>query len=149
MEINGLPLHPLVVHAAVIFGPLSAILAIVYVVVPRWRDRLRWVTLGAVLLATAAIWAAYLSGDSFLESDQFSGLSGELLEKIEHHEDLAGTLRLVTTGFAIVTIAATVLHRRPGVVRYVLGALVAVGAVGTLVYTVLTGDAGAQAVWGA
>ena len=25
MEINGLPLHPLVVHAAVVFGPLAAV----------------------------------------------------------------------------------------------------------------------------
>ena len=32
--------------------------------------------------------------------------------------------------------------------RIVLGVLVAVGAVLTLVWTILTGDAGAQAVWG-
>ena len=41
MEINGLPLHPLVVHAAVIFGPLAAVAALAFLV-PRWRDRLRW-----------------------------------------------------------------------------------------------------------
>ena len=42
MEINGLPLHPLVVHAAVVFGPLAALAALAYVVLPAWRDRLRW-----------------------------------------------------------------------------------------------------------
>ena len=34
MEINGLPLHPLVVHAAVVFGPLAALTALAYVVPP-------------------------------------------------------------------------------------------------------------------
>ena len=42
MEINGLPLHALIIHAAVIFGPLSALAGVLYAVVPRWRDRLRW-----------------------------------------------------------------------------------------------------------
>ena len=41
MEINGLPLHVLVVHAAVVFGPLAALSAIGYVALPSQRDRLR------------------------------------------------------------------------------------------------------------
>ena len=52
------------------------------------------------------------------------------------------------TGFAIVTVAATYLHDGPGTRRTVLGALVVIGAVLTLVWTALTGDAGARAVWG-
>ena len=148
MEINGLPLHPLVVHAAVIFGPLAALTALAYVAVPRYRDRLRWPMLGIVLLATVAIWAAYLTGEDFLDSDRFSGMQGEARDLIERHEDLAGTLRLVTSGFAIVTVAATALHHRTGALRIVLGVLVAVAAVATLVWTVMTGDAGAKAVWG-
>ena len=148
MEINGLPLHPLVVHAAVIFGPLAALTALAYVVLPRYRDRLRWATLVLVLVATVSIWVAYLTGEDFLESDRFSGMQGEARDLIERHEELAGTLRLVTSGFAIVTVAATWLHHRSGPLRIVLGVLVAVGAVATLVWTVMTGDAGAQAVWG-
>ena len=35
MEINGLPLHPLAVHAAVVFGPLAALLALAYAVLLR------------------------------------------------------------------------------------------------------------------
>ena len=31
------PLHPLVVHGAVVFGPLAAVAALVYALVPRWR----------------------------------------------------------------------------------------------------------------
>jgi len=148
MEINGLPLHVLAVHAAVVFGPLSALVAIAYAVLPSWRDRLRWVALVAVLIATTAIWVAFLSGEDFFESSRFKGVRGEALEKIETHEEYAETLRLMTSGFAVVTVAATWLHHRAGAVRYLLSALVVVGAVLTLVWTILTGDAGAKAVWG-
>ena len=54
MEINGLPLHPLVVHAAVIFGPIAALTALAFLV-PRWRLRLRWPMVGLALVATASI----------------------------------------------------------------------------------------------
>jgi len=148
MEINGLPLHPLVVHAAVVFGPLAVLSALAYVAVPRLHDRLRWPTLVLVLIGLVSIWAAYLTGDNFFESDRFANVSGEALERIEHHEDLAGTLRWVTTGFAVVAVVALWQHQRRGAVRYALGALVAALAIATLVYTVLTGDAGSKAVWG-
>jgi len=149
MEINGLPLHVLVVHAAVIFGPLAALCALAYVALPSWRDRLRWVTLALVLIACGAIWTAYLSGEDFLESDRFKGIAGTPLEdSIHEHQELAETLRLVVSGFTAVTLLATWQHARQGVGRFVLGGLVAAGAIATLVYTVLTGDAGAQSVWG-
>jgi hypothetical protein len=147
MEINGLPLHVLVVHAAVVFGPLSALAALAYALVPAWRDRLRWPTLVAVLLATGAIWAAYLTGVSFKNSKDFFS-TGPLAVKVAHHQQLAGVLRWVTSGFALLTLLAVSLHDRRGAVRLALAGLVAVAAVATLVYTVLTGDAGAQAVWG-
>lgn len=150
MQINGLPLHVLVVHAAVVFGPLAAALAIAYAVLPGWRDRLRWVTLATVLVATGAIWLAYFSGEDFLESDRFGFLKDnpELAGRIEDHQELGTVLPWVATGFAAVTVLATALHARTGAVRMVLSGLVVVGAVATLVYTILTGDAGAQAVWG-
>jgi uncharacterized membrane protein len=147
MEINGLPLHPLVVHAAVVLGPLSALAALAYALVPRWRDRLRWPTLVAVLLATAAIWVAYLTGESFKESKDFFS-SGALGAKVELHEELADVLRLVTSAFAVVAVVAVWLHERRGAARIALAGLLSVAAIATLVYTVLTGEAGAQAVWG-
>ena len=42
MEINGLPLHPLVVHAVVVLSPLAALGGLLYAAVPRWRWWLRW-----------------------------------------------------------------------------------------------------------
>jgi predicted membrane protein DUF2231 len=147
MEINGLPLHPLVVHAAVIFGPLAALAALAYALVPRWRDRLRWPMLVLVLIATASIWAAFLTGENFRDSQSFYN-EGALGDKIDKHEELAEKLRIMTSGFAVVAIVAAWLHGRTGPTRAVLSVLLALAAVGTLVLTVLTGDAGARAVWG-
>jgi len=148
MELNGLPLHVLAVHAAVVLGPLAALVALAYAALPRYRDQLRWVALVAVLVAAGSIWVAYLSGEEFFASDRFANTRGEALEKIEKHQDYAGTLRWLATGFAVVTIAAAWWHHRAGAARWLLSGLVAVGAVLTLVWVVLTGDAGAQAVWG-
>ena len=148
MEINGLPLHVLALHGAVVLGPLSALVALAYALLPRYRDRLRWVTLVAVVVGVGAIWLAYLSGENFFESSRFDNFRGEALEKIEKHEGYAETLRLMASGFGIVTVLATWLHDRAGATRMVLSALVVVGAVLTMVWTILTGDAGAQAVWG-
>jgi hypothetical protein len=147
MEINGLPLHPLVVHAAVVFGPLAATAALVYVFVPHWRDRLRWPMLVLVIVATAAIWAAYLTGVNLRDSKPFF-TEGAIGEEVHKHQQLAVKLRLATSGFAIVTIAAAWLHPRTGVVRHVLEVLLAVAALLTLILTILTGDSGARAVWG-
>jgi cytochrome c biogenesis protein CcdA len=146
-KVTGLPLHPLVVHAAVVFAPLAAATAIAYVVLPKYRDLLRWPTLVVVLIAFGSIWAAYLTGNNFFSDPRFTHFSGEILDRIHKHQSYARTLRWIMTGFAIVTVAATYLHDEPGTRRTVLGALVVLGAVLTLVWTVLTGDAGARAVW--
>lgn len=147
MEIIGLPLHTLVVHAAVIFGPLGALTAIVYVLVPSWRDRLRWPMLVMAVLATVCIWAAYLSGQSFRNSSRFDAAQGEWLDRLDKHQSLGRKLRWVTSGFFVVAVVSAWLHARTGAVRVVLRVLLAVTAIGLLVLAVLTGDAGARAVW--
>ena len=46
----GLPLHPLVIHAAVVFIPLLIVAALVYVLAPQTRAKLNWavVILGVI-----------------------------------------------------------------------------------------------------
>ena len=51
MEIGGLPLHPLVVHGAVVFTPLAALALIVFAILPRYRYLTRW---PAAILAVIA-----------------------------------------------------------------------------------------------
>ena len=147
-SIAGLPLHPLVVHAAVVFTPLAALAALAYVFLGRYRDLLRWPTMVLAVVAVVSIWAAYLTGQNFFASAHFQNFSGAILEQINKHQSYARTLRWIATGFGIATVAATYLHARTGTTRTVLGGLVVVLAVLTLVWTALTGDAGARAVWG-
>lgn len=144
MEINGLPLHPLVVHAAVVFGPLGALGALFYVVFPSWRDRVRWPMVALALLATGAIVVAYFTGNNFLNSRP----ELKQLPAVDTHKARGTRLFWVTLGFGVVAIAAGWFHARTGAVRIVLDALLAVAAVAVLVLVTLTGDAGARAVWG-
>ncbi len=141
-KINGLPAHALLVHAAVVLVPIAALGAIAYLV-PRWRDWLRWPLLVAAVLALAFTWAAYLSGENFVES-----VPALESEQIKEHEEYAEMFRLVGSAFAVVAIVVTAwLHRRAGVVRMVGSGVAAALAVVTLVYVVLTGEAGAKAVY--
>ena len=140
---NGLPAHPLIVHGAVVFGPLAVLAALGYLV-PRWRGYLRWPLLVTAVLAFAFIWASYLTGDNFKDSQEFYQTNPQVLK----HEDYADVLRWVTTAFALVVVVVTGwLHRRTGAVRLAAGGVMGALAVVTLVYIFLTGEAGAKAVY--
>jgi hypothetical protein len=143
MEINGLPLHPLVVHAAVVFGPLAALGALAYVVLPARRDRLRWPMLALALLGTGAVVAAYFTGKNLLSSRP------ELaqLELVPAHQVRGGQFFWMMLGFGVLAVAAALLHSRTGAVRVLLNVLLGLAALGVLALAVLTGDSGARAVW--
>jgi hypothetical protein len=143
MEINGLPLHPLVVHAAVVFAPLAALGALAYVVLPARRDRLRWPMLGLALVGTGAVVAAYFTGRNLLSTRP------ELaqLELVPAHQERGGQMFWVMLGFAVVALAAGLLHSRTGAVRVLLSVLLGLAALAVLALAVLTGDSGARAVW--
>lgn len=145
MEINGLPLHAFITHAAVVFGPLSAIAGVLYAVVPGWRDKLRWPLVVVVAIAVSSVWIAFISGGDVKEAN--GPYTGEFGELVETHEDRAGILRWVASGFAVVAFAAAWWHTRTGPMRTVLLGLTGVGAIATGVYVALTGDAGAQVAW--
>ena len=147
MEINGLPLHALVVHAAVVLGPLSALVGILYALMPRWRDYLRWPLVAFVAVAVGAIWTAYLSGGMLEDANPDSYQSDELRGLLDTHEDRANILRWVASGFGLVSFAAALWHSRTGPMRTVLTSLVLAGGVATAIYCVLVGDAGAQIAW--
>jgi len=144
MEINGLPLHPLVVHAAVVFGPLAAIAALLYVAVPRWRDQLRWPMVALAVIATGAIVTAYFSGHSFLNSKPQLKTSPQ----VQTHQTRGWQLLWISLAFGVLAIVTGCLHARSGPVRIVLDVLLGVAAVVLLVWVFLTGEAGARAVWG-
>ena len=63
-SIAGLPLHPLVVHFAVVLLPLGALGLVVLVLVPKWADRYGWLTVGAIAVGTGAAFVAKESGEA-------------------------------------------------------------------------------------
>ncbi len=154
MEINGVPLHPLVIHAVVVFVPLAATAAIA-MSVPKYRWIARWPALLLTLAATAAAYVATLTGEQ-LAKDR--GL--DALPLVKTHEERAGWLMIAMWIFAaLVIVAFWVL---PHVTRIAgaqdriakvaalekpLMVLVPLAAVAVLVLVFLTGDAGARAVW--
>jgi uncharacterized membrane protein len=143
IKINGLPAHALLVHLTVVLVPLVALGAIAYLV-PAWRAWLRWPLLVGAVVAFVSIWASYLTGDNFKESVEFFQDNPQ----IEKHEEYADVFRIVGSVFTLALLVVTGwLHGRADKVRAVASGVVAVLAVVTLVYTYLTGEAGAKAVY--
>lgn len=94
MTVAGLPLHPLVVHAAVVLVPLAALALIA----TGWRASLR-ARFGAPLAIAAVVgWlAAFVasqSGDALAE--EIEDLSRKAHDAIEGHEE-SGELAMITT----------------------------------------------------
>jgi hypothetical protein len=162
MEIAGLPLHPLVVHAAVTLIPLSALASVAFVVVPRWRWLLRWPAAVLAVLAASVAWVSRLSGSALLDDRPFLLESPELREQIERHEELGELMSLVSLPYALLVLLAawslagtTALASGRGAqesrlpaLEKVLPVLVVIASLGVLVLVVLVGDSGARAVWG-
>jgi uncharacterized membrane protein len=155
MEINGLPLHPLIVHAVVILVPLGALSAILFAVVPRWRWLLRWPTLVLAVAAAIMTRLAVMSGAD-LRDDRGLGQ----LELVKTHEMWGDRLEIAVYVYAVIAVlacwvlpyAVPLVDREDRVSPMASLTMVATialpiaGAV-VLVLAVITGDAGAKAVW--
>ncbi|GAA1938400.1 DUF2231 domain-containing protein [Nocardioides hwasunensis] len=153
MELNGVPLHPLIVHAVVVLGPLAALTGLAYAFVPKWRWLLRWpLVVLAVVTAGAAVLAA-AAGESLLESRP------ELEQIIGEHEERGELLRNVSLAYVLVAgfgawalggVSALASGRGARETRLAIPAIVllVVGSIALLVLLFLAGDSGARAVWG-
>jgi hypothetical protein len=153
MEINGVPLHPLVVHAVVVLGPLAALAGLAYAFVPKWRWLLRWPLVVLAVVTAVASFVAVQSGEALLD------LRPELEPLVEEHEERGELLRNVALGYAVVSLVAawalggvSALASGKGARETRFGipvtAVLAVGALALVVTLFLAGDSGARAVWG-
>lgn len=153
MSIDGLPLHPLVVHAAVILAPAAALAALLYAVVPAWRRPLRQVTAALAVVAAVAVEVAYLSGKDFVEQVPTLG------QVVTEHAEIGRQLVWAVWVFALVTVASWRVLPVAGargvgggalgrVARPVLLVLQPVAALVVLWLAFRAGHSGATAVWG-
>lgn len=154
-QFNGMPVHVLLVHAAVVFVPLLAVAAVVFALVPRLRSRVGWVAALLAVGAPVAALFAKLSGEEFRDRLAASGMPATALEPINTHATYGDRTFIATLVLGIATGAMVYLASRatkgrplPRAADLGLAAVVVVlaGVAGFLVF--MTGDTGATAVWG-
>ncbi len=134
----GLPLHPLVVHAVVVLVPLVALGMLVVALSDTWALRLRWPLALLAVAAAAAALLARASGEALLPDVAGSAALGR-------HTDLGrgAAIGVVLACLAVVAWAALSRERR----RPVLAAGATLAMLAVTAWVVVTGHAGAQAVW--
>lgn len=151
MEIAGLPLHPLVVHAVVIFVPLSALGAIAISVSVWVRRRYGWLTTAFALIAAGSTFVAQRAGQSLYES--FPRPTAPMTTHMEIAGGLLPWVLLMFLGALAVTVLQLLIDRgrtQPGyrIATWVGMALSVITAVGATVQVIRAGHSGSTAVWG-
>jgi hypothetical protein len=156
--IDGIPLHPLVVHAVVVLLPLAALGAVVIAVRRSWRRSLGIPVLLVALAGVAAVPMATTTG-----SQLYAALGGQN-PLIDLHMQRASWVLpvalafLVLLGGAVLTEIAIVraevgahAARAATATRYHvatgLSALAALTGIAVVVIVVLVGHAGSTAAW--
>jgi len=154
--VSGLPLHPLVVHVAVVLLPLSALAVLAVLAVPRWRRPYGPLAAGFAVVGAAGAFVAKRSGED---------LAGSLGRPAEHAA-WGDRLAVLAIAYAVLVVLWWVLDRRAedrptgdatavpqpsaagaSIPARLLAGAVAVLAVATVGATVATGHTGATAVW--
>jgi hypothetical protein len=153
--INGLPVHPLVVHAVVVLLPLATLGVIAIAVRPAWRRPYGLLVVACTALATAMIPVATSSGEALEER---VGNPGE-------HAELGDQLIWFALPMLVLAAALWWLDRRSAAARPATGsagtarttsagmvrtvaALAVVAALATSVQVYRVGDSGARSAWG-
>lgn len=140
----GLPLHPLLVHGAVVLVPLVAIGALVMSYLPSFSRRHGKIILGLAVVAQISVFLAKISGEAFEDI---------LNKSVEKHAELGEIAPFVTIPMVILiylrwrmdragsTFGSVVIRRLTSV------ALVAASLI-SIVFIFLVGHSGAESVWG-
>lgn len=153
----GIPSHPLLIHAAVVFIPLLVVAALVFGLVPGLRTRIWWAT---ALLAVAAPVAAFLSkesGEALEVILKAKGFGPEILDQVETHQGYGDLTFWFTLVLGLLVLGQVYLAGHfprmsapaglPAVVSTALAVVSGVLALITAYYVYKTGDTGAKAVW--
>lgn len=146
--IFNLPMHPLLVHATVVFVPLAVLLVLLAVLVPRFRAWAGPLPAGVSLVALVLTPLSTASGEN-LEHD----LPHNAL--IEQHARLGDQLLPFTIALFVFAAAFWWLTRRTGgatrrwsrALVAGVGGLAVLAAVGTGVQVARIGHSGAEAAW--
>jgi hypothetical protein len=140
--ITNLPWHPLVVHAVIVLGPLSALGAVLVALKGAWNRTYGWLVLIAAFVA---------AGSSVVAKESGERLASRVGLPADHAQ--WGKWVVISTGLLFLCVAAlwwldrqhvearTPLMKALAVVQIAL-------AVVALLFVLLAGHSGATAVWG-
>lgn len=144
--VNGIPVHPLVVHAAVVLVPLAALGVVAMALVPRLSRALGWLVVLTALGAAAASWVAKEAGEALEERVGEPGFD---------HADLGDVMPAFAAALLVAAAVLWLLDRtaREGagtgrrVLRIAVAVLAVAVAVANVVWIYRVGDSGAKSVW--
>jgi uncharacterized membrane protein len=152
-QINGLPVHILVIHAAVVFVPLLALGAVAYAVVPRWRSRTGWAVILLAIVTPIVTFVSMESGKKLYDRLIANGLKGTGKQMLDDHMGFGTLTFWFTLALGVVALVMTVLTVRkarslPRVAELGLAVITVALAAISGYYVFRTGDSGAHVVWG-
>jgi hypothetical protein len=135
----GLPTHALVVHAAVVLLPLSALGAIIMGFSQRFSVRFGPVVVAVAAVGTVAAFASRISGE-------------ELAARVgnpEVHAQAGSLLPFIAVGFLAVAVLLWLLDRRGrrDLGTQIVAVVVIVASLILIGWTIRTGHTGAEATW--
>lgn len=149
MEILGLPLHPLIIHAVVVLVPLSALGGIAISVLTWARKRYGSLVVIGSFGAAVCTYVAQIAGQSLYNS------RAQNSPATNAHAELGGQLLLwvilLFVGTVVVMVAQRLIDQdKPrGKIALISGAVITVAmAIVSVVQVLRIGHAGSVAVWG-
>jgi hypothetical protein len=140
----GLPLHPLLVHSAVILVPLVAIGALVMSYLPSFSRRHGKLILIVALVAQVSVFLAKISGEAL----------SEILDKeVEKHAQLGEIAPFVTIPMVALIYLRWRMDRAGSstgsvAIRRLTSVALVIASLASLVVIFLVGHSGASSVWG-
>lgn len=142
--VMGLPVHPLVVHAAVVLVPLVALAALAMSYWPSFSIKYGKPILILAVIAQLSLFIAKASGESFEE---------RLGKDVERHANFGEIAPLTFIPLLILLFIRWRMDRSGATVgsaniRRLISVLLALSAILALVFIYLTGHSGAESVWG-
>jgi hypothetical protein len=140
----GLPLHPLLVHSAVVLVPLVAIGALVMSYLPSFSRRHGKMILILAVITQVSVFLAKMSGEAF----------SEILDKnVGKHAELGEIAPLVTLPMVALIYLRWRMDRAGSsignvVIRRLTSVALVISSLASLILIFLVGHSGASSVWG-
>ena len=137
LALGDLPLHPLVVHFAVILFPISLLFLIAVVMVARLRSKHLLKAIVAVALTTPFVFLAQQSGEAL----------SEVLYEPEPHAEYGEMLMPLALATLLVSLVFWWSLRGPKIFSQLLAVALISLAFAGIAMTVVVGHSGAAATW--